>query len=174
MAFAAPLLPFLGTFLTAGSAALTGISAYGQSKYQANVAKNNAKIAEENAARAADATQKEQLRSDREFRVQLGEQLAIQSASGLDILGLSQMKTRANLRRVRGEAASDIRQKGATDVANLFQEAANYKSEASAAKQQGLNTLIGTAFNIGTIVAKNPTVAKSLAGGAKSTKKALV
>lgn len=158
MAFLPAVLPFIA----AAGTIFSGVSAFQQGKYQSQVAKNNAKIAQQNAARAADATQQEALRSDREYLAQESQQFAAQSASGLDVLGRSQLMTRANTQRVRGQAASDIRLQGDADVRRLLQDAANFKGEASAAKLEGTTKLIGSVFEAGT----------SLIGNSRSTKKA--
>ncbi len=153
MAFLAPLaLP-----LAIGGAAISGIGAFGQSMYQSAVAKNNAKIAEDNAERVGYAAQIEQMRSDREYAAEEGALLATQAASGFDVLGRSQVMSRANLARVRGEAAVDIRQQGLFDVRNLQQEQANFLGEARAAKTQAWMSVASTAFEIGSMVAKAPT-----------------
>lgn len=164
MAFAAPLaLPLM----IAGSA-MQGFSSFSQGMYQSAVAKNNAKIAGQNAERVGYAAQIEQMRSDREYAAQQGTLLATQAASGFDVLGRSQVMSRANLERVRGEAALDIRDQGLFDVRNLQQEQANFLGEARAAKTQAWMGLAATAFDIGTMAAKGPTKGKSsLIGGTR-------
>lgn len=168
MAFLAPLaLP-----LAIAGTAIQGFSEFQQKQYQSAVAKNNAKIAQENAARASDASQIEQMRSDREFRAQEGSVLAAQSASGLDVLGHSQVLSRANVARVREEQAVDIRRQGWFDVRNFQQEQANFLGEARAAKTQAWMGLAATAFDIAGTIAKSPKgrkAANSLIGGARST-----
>lgn len=164
MAFAAPLLPFMAI---AGTA-IQGFSAFQQAQYQSAVAKNNAKIAEQNAHRASYASQIEQMRSDREFMAEGAALFASQAASGLDVLGRSQMASRANLARVRGEQAVDIRRQGEFDVRNLMQEQANFLGEARAAKTQAWMGLAATAFDIGGQISKLPKKPKpssSLIGG---------
>lgn len=164
MAFAAPLLPFMAI---AGTA-IQGISSFQQGQYQSAVAKNNAKIAEENANRASYASQIEQMRSDREAKAHQGALLASQAASGFDVLGRSQVAARANLSRIRDEQATDIRTQGLFDVRNLQQEQANFLGEARAAKTQAWMGLAATAFDIGGQIMTNPKLKKkasSLIGG---------
>lgn len=164
MAFLAPLaIP-----LAIAGTAIQGISAFQQSQYQSAVAKNNAKIAHENANRANYASQIEQMRSDREYMAQEASVFAIQAASGLDVLGRSQIMSRANISRVREEQAVDIRMQGLFDVRNFQQEQANFLGEARAAKTQAWMGLASTAFEIGGLAAKIPRVKKvanSLIGG---------
>lgn len=162
MAFAAPLLPFMAI---AGTA-IQGISNFQQGRYQSQVAKNNARIAEENADRASYASQVEQMRADREAMAERGALTASQAASGLDVLGRSQAAARGNLARIRNEQAFDIRQQGLFDVQNLQQEQANFLGEARAAKTQAWMGLAASAFDIGGQIAKMPKKPKtSLIGG---------
>jgi multidrug resistance efflux pump len=163
-------MAFLPLALTVASTAISGYSQFQQSMYQSAVAKNNAKIAEKNADRASYAAQINQMRSDREYAQQESAQLAAGSASGLDVLGRSQVLARSTLAAVRGEEAKDIRDKGLFDVRNFQQEQANYLGEARAAKTQAWMGLVSTAFDIGGAVASSPQgkkLAHSLIGGTK-------
>lgn len=140
MAFAAPLIPLLPTLLTAGTAVVGAVSAIQGGNYQAAVARNNARIAEENAARQSEAAQREALRSDQDYRALLGEQLAAQGASGFDILGRSQRDARQLTRRVGRRAAMDITDEGAAAARRSQQEAANFRGEGRQARLQGYLT----------------------------------
>lgn len=165
MAFIAPLaaaaIPFITS--TAGVAALTGVtagvgalSAVQSGNYQAAVAKNNARLAEENAARTSEAAQRESMRSDQDYRALLGEQLAAQGASGFDILGRSQTAARMLTERVGRRAAMDISIEGGAAARRSQQEAANFRAEGRQAKLQGYLTAAGTllqgASDVGTLV----------------------
>lgn len=137
MAFAAPLIPLLPALLTAGSAALGAVSAIQGGNYQAAVARNNARIAEENAARMSEAAQRESLRSDQDYRALIGEQLAAQGASGLDILGRSARSARQLTQRTGRRAAMDIIDEGTAGARRSLQEAANFRAEGRQARLQG-------------------------------------
>lgn len=168
MAFAAPLLPLLasaGSFLgsSAGAAALTGLgagvsalSSIQAGNYQAAVAKNNARIAEENAARQSEASQLESQRSDQDYRALLGEQLAAQGASGFDILGRSQREARELTGRTGRRAAMDISNEGEAAARRSLQEAANFRGEGKQAKLSGYVSAAGSllqgASDVGTLV----------------------
>lgn len=163
-------LPAVALGASVLSTAISGVSQFEQSKYQAQVAKNNAKIAADNADRASYASQIEQMRSDREYMAEQGTLFASQAASGLDVLGKSQTLARANLGRVRGEQALDIAQEGFYNVRNFQQQQANFLGESRAAKTQAWMGLAATAFDIAGTVAKSPVTAKftkSLIGGTK-------
>lgn len=153
MAFIAPLaaaaLPALtsGTataVLTGATAGLGALSAIQQGNYQAAVGRNNARIAEENAARIAEAAQTEAMRSDQDYRALLGEQLAAQGASGFDILGRSQTAARKLTEKTGRAAAKDIMTEGSASARRSLQEAANFRSEARQAKTQGYISAAGS------------------------------
>lgn len=145
MAFIAPLAASASTFLgsTAGilSLASAGIgvaSAISSGNYQAAVAKNNAQIAEQNAAMAAEASQREAARSDLEYAALLGAQLAEQGASGTSVTSRSNVLARALTRRTGRMAATDIVRGGADAAQRLKQDAANFRAEARQARTQGI------------------------------------
>lgn len=153
MAFIAPLaaaaIPALvsGTgsaVLTAATAGLGALSAVQQGNYQAAVGRNNARIAEENAARIAEASQREGMRSDIDYRTLLAEQLDAQGASGLDILGRSQQAARELTHRTGRMAAEDIRDEGSASARRSLQESANFRAEARQAKIQGYTSAAGS------------------------------
>lgn len=156
MGFAAPLIPLLPTLLTAGSAVLGAVSAVQSGNYQAAVLRNNARIAEENAARASEAAQREAMRSDQDYRALLGEQLAAQGASGFDILGRSQRSARQLTQRTGRRAAMDIVTEGEAAARRSLQEAANFRGEGRQARLQGYlsgaSSLLQGASDVGTLV----------------------
>ena len=152
MAFLPPLVATAGSFLAsgAGTAAMTGLTAgigalssIQQGNYQAAVGRNNARIAEENAARISEAAQGEALRSDQDYRALLGEQLAAQGASGFDVLGRSQVAARELTNRTGRRAAVDITDEGRAGARRSLQEAANFRGEARQAKLQGYISAAG-------------------------------
>ena len=158
-------------FIAAAGAVLQGVTAFGQANYQRQVARNNQTIATQNANRASDAAQVAQLRSDREYAATQGAQLAAQSASGLDVLGASQVGVRALTAKVRGEAATDIRRKGESDTASYFNQAAGFAGEANAAKASGIGSLIAIPFNaVGAYTGAGGGVPKSILGSTKRRK----
>lgn len=166
MAFVAPLIPIVGSFLastggasaalTAVGAGVSGLSAIESGNYQAAVAKNNAAIATDNAARASEASQRTSMRSDQDYRALLGEQLAAQGASGFDILGRTQTAARQLTERTGRQAAMDITQQGDTASRQSLQEAANFRAAGSQAKLQGyvsgVSDLLQGASDVGTLV----------------------
>lgn len=155
-------MAFLPVALTIASTALTGISAIQQGNYQNAVAQMNAQMAERYSAAEAEASQREAMRSDIEYAQLSGEQFAAQAASGLDVLGRTQLATRRMTQRVAGEARTDIRQRGTYESMKLNQQAANFRAEGSAAQRQGMITGIGSALSIGSTLVKDTGFGKSL------------
>jgi hypothetical protein len=89
--------------------------------YQAQVAQRNADLMMENAQNAIQASQAAQLQQDQQTRALLGEQLAVQSASGLRIGGKSQMMTRKSARELGRQDALTIRDAGEREAYNFKQ-----------------------------------------------------
>lgn len=150
MAFLAPVGAFLAanagtisTVLTVSSAAVEGINSIQQGNYQAAVAKNNAVIAEQNAAAEALAAQREQLRSDKDYAARYAEQVAMAGASGLDLNSSSFVRGRMLTRRTGRQASRDINDAGRVRAQGFQQETANFRAEGSAAKRQGIFGAVG-------------------------------
>jgi hypothetical protein len=165
MAFVAPIAAAAGSFLasgtgiaalTAATAGITALSSIQAGNYQAAVARNNARIAEENAARTSEASQREAARSDQDYRALLGEQLAAQGASGFDILGRSARSARQLTQRTGRRAAMDITTEGEAGARRSLQEAANFRGEGRQARLQGYvsgaSALLQGASDVGTLV----------------------
>jgi len=152
----------LGSIISAGAGLVSTIGAIGSANYQAQVAKNNAKIAEENARNASQASQQEQLANDQQTLALIGEQEAIQGASGLSVTGGSQLRTRRSAQRLGRQDSINIRTEGQSEVRNLLQQAENFRGEARAQKSAAFGSAIGGIFDIGS----------SLVGGARSVRSA--
>lgn len=133
----------LGSILQLGGALVSGIGALGAANYQAQVAENNAMIAEENAAKASQQAQLQQIQSDREIAALMGQQEAVQSASGLNTTGRSQVLTRRRTARIGRQDAVNIIEAGRTETRNFQQQAASFRGEAQMARRAGLFNAIG-------------------------------
>src|SRR5689334_17891252 len=114
-------LPALALPLLAASTAIGAAGSFASAQYQSQVAKNNAKIAQQNAEATFAAAQQEQIRSDREYAQQEGELVAEQAASGLNLMGRSSLATRAGLHSVGREQATDIYTQGSIDSRKYLQ-----------------------------------------------------
>ena len=142
MGFLMPVMAIAGTLFQ-------GVAALGQGNYQAQVAKNNATLAERNSNVASEQAQIQQMRSDREYAQQRGMFLADAGASGMDPLGGSQRAVLGLIDRNRGEASVDIRRQGEAQSTDFNNKAAFYKGEAGAAKSAGISSLVGSVFKAG-------------------------
>lgn len=158
IAVAAPLLASStgAAIMSGASAGIGALTSIQQGNYQAAVGRNNARMAEENAARISEAAQGESMRSDQDYRALLGEQLAAQGASGFDILGRSQRAARELTTRTGRMAAKDIYNEGKAGARRSLQEAANFRGEARQAKLQGYISAAGKLMqggnDVGTLV----------------------
>jgi hypothetical protein len=119
------------------------------SDYQAQVARMNAQIAEDNARRALERSQIEQQDQDTITRAQLGTQEALQGASGLSIEGGSQILTRKSAAMLGRRDALNIRQAGEIEAYNYKTQAVNQEAAARLAKAQGQSALVGSYFSAG-------------------------
>lgn len=186
MAFAAPL--FLGaaaaggtaalgasaaTALSIGGTVLAGVGQMQSASLQSQIARNNQRAAMANAEAASIAAQQKQVRSDYEYAALLGQQEAAQGASGLDILGATQLRTRALTGRTRSVAAQDIRRAGEVEAGGFLGDAQNYGIGARNASLQGLISAGEMVAGVGRSVYNDPKLKKSLAGTARSVKRML-
>jgi hypothetical protein len=122
---------------------VSGVLGFVQSSYQAQVAKMNEEIAEENARRARERAAIEAEDSDRETGALIGEQTALQGASGLAVTGKSQVATRRSARQLGRLDTLRIIQAGDVEHYNFKVDAANFKAERKAAKLTGISNLVG-------------------------------
>ena len=171
MSFLPAVIAVASAVLKVGAAHSDAQSKIFAANYQTAVALNNAKIAEKNAGLAGEQSQLQQQRKDQEFKALYGEQLAQQSASGLDVLGRSQMQTREGTRKVRDASALDIRQQGDAIVQKYFEQAAGFKANAQLAQRQAKDASAAGWINaFGSVIGGVGDVTSFLSS-ARSTKK---
>lgn len=133
--------------------------------YQASVAEMNKQIAEENARRAIEVSQVQQVDQDMISKALLGEQIAVQGASGLSLAGRSQMLTRKSAAELGRRDALNIRQEGElkkyaflTDAANFGAQSTLKQMESSAYSQGAGFALLSTFLGAGgSLLTKSPT-----------------
>lgn len=153
----------LGTAISVGSSIFGGIAQNNASKYQAAIAENNATIARDNAYKASQTAQEQQIQSDNEISALIGQQEAQQSASGLSTTGRSQVLTRRAAARIGRSDAQNIINAGRAESGNFLQQEADFRGEARQARSTGRNALIGGLLSAGS----------SLVGGAQPTRSSL-
>lgn len=178
MAFLAPIAGAVGGGGLSGAASLIGTlfsvagglmeasAARKAADYQAKVAENNAKIATENANRASQTAQEQQIQSDNEIAAFIGQQEAVQSASGLSTTGRSQLLTRKSAARLGRQDAANIIARGNQETRNFHQQSADFLNEANQARASGR-----AAATRGVLGAASGLV--SLVGNASPTKNAM-
>jgi hypothetical protein len=162
MAFAPLLLPALGTFFgsaggiaAAGTAALGAVSAISEGNYQASVARNNARIAEANAARESMAGQTQAMRLSQENAGRVADVTASQSASGLSLGSRSFAQGRALETRIGAMEVQDTARAGAEQSQASLQQSANFRGEARAAKRSGMLDAAGGVLGLAGDFAKS-------------------
>lgn len=146
-------------FLSVATALISGVFGMAQASYQAKVANMNAQIAEENAKRTIERSQIEQQDQDMMTRQALGEQMSVQSASGLSMASGSALLTRRAAARLGRMDALNVRQAGEIEAYNYKTQAMNFRAEASMAQLTGVGNLLNSFLGAGS----------SLIGQAKST-----
>lgn len=177
MAFAVPLIAAAGaaggssllgagltTALGIGSAALTGVSALQNGYYQAAVAKNNAAVADRNAAAVSEAAQRNAMRSDQDYAAERAGVMSEQATSGLDLLGRTQSAARRRVSDTGRLAAGDIRAQGTNEARRLMQDAASFRAEGKQAKRQGFITALGAGLDAGMTFGRDAGFTRSLVG----------
>lgn len=135
------LLSGLGTAVSAFGSIASGIAGANAAKYQAQVAEFNAKIATDNARMARERSQEQQMEQDMLTMGQLGEQEAIQSATGLG--GRSQMLTRKAAIQLGRQDALRVIKSGEMDAWNFENQASAARAEASAASARASSSMLG-------------------------------
>lgn len=145
--------------------------------YQAQIAKNNAAIQQQNADRAIQVAQQNQQQQDLKSAYLYGQQVATQSASGLSLGGSSFVLTRRSSREIGRLDAENIRQAGDVDAYNYKtlsdqseQAATFYDSEASNDQLEGYlgaaSSIIGGAGKIaGQVSFQSPTIGSAWVPG---------
>lgn len=163
MAFAAPLLPALGSFfgsasgIAATASTLVGVaSAVSQGNYQAAVARNNARLAEMNAQNELRSAQEQAKRISQENAAENAALLASQSASGVDIGSRSFGQARALQTRIGTQETVDIARAGTDRAQASLQQAANFRAQGKAAKRQGFFDATGSTLSLGAKFADSP------------------
>src|SRR3972149_1957061 len=164
-------MAFAPALFAAASTIIPAVGAFSEGQYQAAVARNNATIAEQNAARASERMQLEQMRSDKESAAEVATAEALQSARGISPLSRSALGTRKRIYQTGREQAGDIISAGTQESRNFLQDAANFRGEAQQANKKGWFAAAEGAVKLGSQATGGNSSLTSLIGGSKSTKK---
>jgi len=152
----AAALPIIGLVTSVAGSVFGMISARNQAKFQEELARRNAKIAEDNAARAISRSQVEAQDQDMINLAFLGEQEAVQSASGLG--GRSQFLARKSAVELGRRDTLNGRQAGEIEAYNYQVEAMGQRAQASMHRAEAGNALLAGFLN----------TTRSLIGGVQS------
>lgn len=98
LAAALPLISTIGAGISAGSSVVSGIAQGNAASYQAQVARNNATIADRNAAYSIAAGQQATETQSKKGAAQIGEIKTSQAASGIDVNSGSAVDVQAGQR----------------------------------------------------------------------------
>lgn len=156
IAAAAPALSAIGSVVS-------GIFGLASAVYQKNVADMNAEIAEENAKRAAEQGNRAAKEQDDLTRAAIGEQIAVQSASGLSLSSRSQVRTRNAARALGRVDALNVREEGDMRAYNYRTDAANFKAQGTGAMIGGIGGALGSFLNAGSLVGNARATRRSFA-----------
>jgi hypothetical protein len=148
----------VATGISAVGAGVTAFSAYKQSQFQAQVAKNNALIAANNSQNALEAGQSAESASRMQTSIRVGAALAAQGANGVDVGFGSPAAVRGSLINEGELDALTVRHNAAVNALGYIQQSQSLNAEASAYQMAGTNAALGGALNVGS----------TLIGGASS------
>lgn len=152
MAFAAPALPVIAIGLGILGAVVNTSATIASNNYQAEVARRQQAIMEQNAVNAIQRSQQEQIQQDNLTRALLGEQIAAQSASGLKLGGKSQVLTRKSARELGRLDALNIRNAGEIEAYNFRVSAEDARQKAQFLQQSNIFALLGGVLDAGSSV----------------------
>ena len=159
MAVAAAII---GTVASVAGTVVSAMSANAAAEAQAEIARQNQMIAEENARRAIERSQIEGQERDLENSVLFGQQVAVQSASGVS--GRSQLLARSSARKLGRLDTLRIRQAGEIEAYNFRLQAHDFAAAAEIAKAEGKNSLLaGFIQSIGGLTAGASEISKAKA-----------
>jgi hypothetical protein len=138
-----------GGVTSAAGAVLGGIGASNAYSYKAQVARNNAIIAKQNATYARAAGETEQVNQGLKDRYGMGRLLTGQAANGLDVNSGSALDVRTSQASINVENQMMIRNNASRKAFGYDVEAMNFGSEAAMDEQAGTNALISGGLNAG-------------------------
>lgn len=143
-------LALIGTAISAAGTGFAALQSSAQSRYQAQVADQNARLSAEAARTQQDATRQE-LETHWRRQAQLqGQQRVAMAAGGLDLGFGNAADLQADTAMLGREDAQRIIDQGANAVKGFDIESANYRSQAQASRQAAAGALVDGAFGVAT------------------------
>jgi hypothetical protein len=146
--------------ISALGSVVSGVGTFMAAQAQANINEMNAEIADDNAKRAIERSQLEQQDMDLQTRAMVGEQLAQQSASGVDVGSGSTKYTRMAARELGRRDALNVRQAGELEAYDYKTQAVSQRAQASATRSGGAFGLLSGFLGAGSAITGAQKVAK--------------
>lgn len=140
MSFLAPVMPFLQT---AGAVVVT-VGTIASGAYQAQIANNNAKIAEQNAAYARQAGQEQAAQESRKAAVEQGAIRTAIAANNVDVNTGSAADVQAGAREIGKLDAETVLNNAELSAYGYTTQANNYRAQASQDMAGGILGGLGT------------------------------
>jgi len=154
----------IAALLPALSSIVSGVMGFASMSYQAKIAEMNADVARDNAKRAIERSQVNQQEQDDMTRALLGEQEAMQGASGLSLNSGSAKRTRRSAAMLGRKDALNVRQAGEIEKYNYLVQAANFDAQAGLDRMSGVgNLLTGFLSAGGSMIGRSRSVAPTYA-----------
>jgi hypothetical protein len=142
----------VGIAVTAGGAIFKGMSQGAMYGYQANIARMNAQIAQQNAAYEVNLGEVQAQQQGMKTKSIIGQTKAVQGASGLDLNSGSAMEVRASEAELGAADQATIRSNAARRAYGFQVEAAQDEAQASLYDKASTNAEIGGFIDAGTSI----------------------
>lgn len=157
MGVAIPVVALASTIIGAGISAygsvVGGIEARQTANFQAQVAKNNATIAAQNATYATEAGESKAQQQEMSTRALIGNEVAAQGSSGLDVNGGSAVKVRSSAAALGTLSELNIRNNALREAYGFTQQSQNFESEGELDTAKGKNAMTaGIVGGVGALV----------------------
>ena len=147
----APLL-IASTAAAAAGAGISALQAASASRYQAKIADRNAQLANEQARDAQDRGQIAAQRLYRQIGQQKGQQITAMAANGIDLGSGSALQVQRDTAMIGAEDAAQLYRGVDAEVKGFGVNAANYRAQASGARQAATGAIVGGIFDVGSTV----------------------
>lgn len=139
----------VATALSVASGVIEAVGQYSAGMYQAKVAANNARIADENAKRAIHTANVQAQNQDFDALVAMGGLLAELGASGLQVgTGSAALRRKSQSELAARDRGYTIHE-GQMQASNYRQQAQDFRTEAAGAKRGAMYSLLGGGLEVG-------------------------
>lgn len=139
---------------------VSGVTGFMAMQSQAAVQRMNAQIAEDNAKRTLQRSQIDQQNQDIQSRALMGQQLAQQAASGIDVGAGSAVRTQLSAKELARLDALNVRQAGELEAFDHKANAASLRAQAGITSSSGMFNLLGSFLDAGSVITSAKPVAQ--------------